>query len=236
MRYLGRIIAPTPSTEAAIWARIREMLAKPKGVLTKFGGLDFRGVLLYNVDFPRADFRGVDLSKTVFCECHLGFFTTFSTSVLGAKFVNCAYYPNYHDDGLRLVTKAFPGPDGIPATIRLGEFEAPINTKGAFIAYKVVVNRNRPVLATLTVPADAKRLVYEGEGGRASKVRVDKLDGVDVGYSPFSMIVEEYRVGEVTKAAWYDKTAVLNSAGIHFRLTAEEAWEEYDFWNKIGKR
>ena len=221
----------------AVAAKVAE--AGKRTLDVSFGGVDLRGTLFYNLDLTYADFRGCDLSRTIFCECLIDE-ESFDGSAVGTMFVGCEIGDATNSDGV-FIGELFDTLDG--CVLDYTVFELPQETVGELVGYKVLSKRfvngeflmNRDVcIAKLRIPAEAKRLVYRGGKCRASEAYVESihdltLDEYHDDYNPvdhaFSAFFSKtrYDVGKTVHADGFDDDNVPCGHGIHFFLTEDEA-------------
>lgn len=176
---------------------------------SSFRGLDLQGFDFSFCDLTGSDFRGCNLSGSDFCGSNLT-----DCRIEGA----CLY--------LARLEKAVLTGIRFDASTQYYAMRCP--AEGAFLAYKLCFNYR---LVRLLIPADAKRSSATNNACRCSKAKVLSIKSCDGkrSFTEANAFVDHnfvYRVGEVAHASGFNENRWVDSTtGIHFFMTAEEAFE-----------
>lgn len=210
-----------------------------------FQGVDLTDVVFNNIDLRFADFSNCDCSTVVFYCCNLTWANFVGTNVNGMKHRCCAF--NYIPD----IYVNIPCPcyvngcrNLIDSNTNYDIIKSSQNIQGELIGYKIVrVNLEVDIggnicwwdckyaLAILRIPADSKRIIFEGGKCRCKRAYVtDIVDKDDVHYEIARPYIQHrsdliYTVGqEVIADGWTENASIECGHGIHFFLTENEAW------------
>ena len=198
------------------------------------------------LDLRFADFRGCDLSETAFSCVNLIDSVFAGANIVGTVFHNCelkivsvgdnnaaVYLPLYINNlRERFECVNLNG----QKYVLVGKAQKEI--AGEFIGYKYIITARGGAIATLSIPEEAERIVFENDKCRASKVKVlDIVDSKGNHYDEGESWVNDapwragskptfYKVGEETCADSFDVNPGIECGhGIHFFLTEQEAWD-----------
>ena len=219
-------------------------------------GKDFTGVDLTNVcfihektareivllDLMSANFKGCDLSSTMF----------YGADVCGADFTGanlegCEFYGCYFGGGTHIETATDIRGDviidevlntyyNLKGIYTIKNIRMPENTDGQeLICYKALrkhhfMRNDTLAIAKLLIPSDARRIVFKNDKCRAEKVKVLDIYSPDKKFyykTAHSFVMGGntlYKVGQEVCADSFDMVAYITCArGIHFFLTEAEA-------------
>lgn len=187
-----------------------------------FKGCDLSSTIFYGVDVCGADFTGANLEGCEFYSCYFGHVPYIKTAPDIRKDVTCDAITNDCYNHKLLYT--------------IGNIRMSVDTDGQeLVCYKALskhhfMRNSTLAIAKLLVPSDARRIVYKNDKCRAERVKV-----IDI-YSPDKKFYYEsahsfvnggtmiYKVGKEVCADWFDIDARMTCAhGIHFFLTEKEA-------------
>ena len=189
-------------------------------------GADLSGADLSGANLEQVDFRGAYLMRAKLCGANI------ADALLSGAFLSCA---------------DLSGADFIGADLRNVNLECTTNvpdyvsamtsivTEGQLIVYKTLQHGDDDVVATLRIPAEAKRSNATGRRCRAEYAEVLAIqdrDGNEVNEGIRNWDAQDvYRVGEtVHPYEWCDDRWQELPGGIIFYLTRWEA-ENYCIWN-----
>lgn len=216
-------------------------------------GKDFTGVDLTNVcfihekttkeivllDLTGANFKGCDLSSTVFCGADVR-----GADFTGANLEGCEFYACYFGYRPYIETALDIRKDVILEEIlpyakplyTIKNIRMLVDTDGQeLICYKALrkhhfMRNDTLAIAKLLVPSDARRIVYKNDKCRAEKVKVLDIYSPDKKFyykTAHSFVMGGntlYKVGQEVCADSFDIAACMTCAhGIHFFLTEKEA-------------
>ena len=180
------------------------------------GGANLGGANLGGADLRGADLRGADLRG----------------ADLGGAYLSGAYLSGADLSGAYLSGANLGGANlgGAENIDKLSPYSI-VPEVGAFTAFKKVYWGGEPCIATLEIPADAKRVSTPvGRKCRAEFAKVIRIEREGVEIAEALSSHDEtfvYRPGETVKPDRFDPNPLVEcSNGIHFFITRREA-EEY---------
>lgn len=215
-------------------------------------GKDFTGVDLTDVcfihektvkdivllDLTGANFKGCDLSSTVFCGADVC-----GADFTGANLEGCEFYCCYFGDEPYIETApdirkdvTIEGFIDDKLIYNINYIRMPVDTDGQeLICYKALskhhfMRNSTLAIAKLLVPSDARRIVYRNDKCRAERVKVLDIYSPDKKFyykTAHSLVMGDttlYKVGKEVCADSFDiATCMICAHGIHFFLTEKEA-------------